>query len=87
MELVAFSGQLIDRSVVLRWETATESNNHGFEIQKRRGAEWAALGFVAGQGTSNVPMHYEYVDASPDPTNTYRLRQIDRGQWRLVLGE
>ena len=34
VELTSFKANVIDNSVILNWETATEVNNYGFEIQR-----------------------------------------------------
>jgi uncharacterized protein (TIGR03790 family) len=79
VELVSFSGSWLDGKVTLRWKTVSEVNNYGFEVQRRSGLEWQALGFVEGSGTVDVPRYYAFADASPFPdANTYRLKQIDR---------
>ena len=35
VELVSFTAELIDDNVSLKWITATETNNSGFEIQRK----------------------------------------------------
>lgn len=69
----------IAKSVHLIWETASETNNHGFEIeQSRDGRNWHPLGFVNGHGTTQAAQSYAYTDARPLPgVNYYRLRQVD----------
>ncbi len=88
VELGHFEARLRDRSVLLRWETETELQNFGFEIQKRaaggRGAgptaAWAVLAFVPGDGDRHTPRWYEWTDSLRGESGTlwYRLRQIDR---------
>ncbi len=89
VELTGFSGRLIDNSVVLEWETATETNNYGFDVERQetgnstQNAGWEKIGFVQGHGNSNSPKSYEFIDASPFGENPpaenlrYRLKQID----------
>lgn len=64
---------------MLEWETAAESNNKGFEIQRSGdGSHWKILGFVNGQNTSVQEHYYEFLDKNPDNGfNYYRLRQVD----------
>ncbi|NUN69807.1 MAG: T9SS type A sorting domain-containing protein [Bacteroidetes bacterium] len=63
----------------MKWRTATEQNNAGFEVQRRNGAEWSALGFVEGHGTTNAPQEYHFTDAQAAAgKNIYRLKQLDR---------
>lgn len=78
VELVSFSGALRGGEIVLSWKTATESNNHGFDVQKRVGGVWKSLGFVQGMGTVSTPQYYRFNDRDVRGDNTYRLMQIDR---------
>lgn len=82
VELVAFAARAIGHDTRLTWRTATESNNHGFEIQRQcAGGEWKKVGFTDGGGTVNTPRDYTFVDKDADRVGTslrYRLKQIDR---------
>ena len=64
---------------MLEWETATELNNAGFEIQKSiDGKNWEVISFVEGQGTSFNVNNYEYLDEERTSNiNYYRLKQMD----------
>lgn len=81
VELTTFTARYYDGRTELRWETASELNNYGFEVQRSTGGgEWSVIGFVAGAGTVHTPRRYEYVDhfdCDVMPLQ-YRLRQIDR---------
>lgn len=69
-------------SVQLRWVTLTETNNFGFQVQRRTGEEGAFAdvpgGFVEGNGTTTEPREYAFVD-TPALSGVlwYRLKQID----------
>ncbi|MDP1677636.1 MAG: T9SS type A sorting domain-containing protein, partial [Bacteroidota bacterium] len=39
---------------------------------------WTKIGFVEGNGTTNAPKLYSFVDASASGKVLYRLKQIDR---------
>ncbi|MBR9979295.1 MAG: T9SS type A sorting domain-containing protein [Bacteroidetes bacterium] len=81
VELVAFSAYRKDATVDLRWETATELNNYGFEIERAswKDGPYTMIGFVEGQGTKHSPSQYAFNDAAATkPTAFYRLKQIDR---------
>ena len=78
VQLVSFSGVYANNSIKLHWKTVTETNNFGFEIQRKSGDNWQALGFVAGSGTVNTPRTYSFCDENPAVRNIYRLKQIDR---------
>ncbi|NOX17034.1 MAG: T9SS type A sorting domain-containing protein, partial [Chlorobi bacterium] len=83
VELTSFTASVDDRTVTLNWETATEVDNYGFEIernlvQENKEANWETLGFVQGSGNSNSPKEYSYVDESVFFGNyQYRLKQVD----------
>lgn len=67
---------------LLTWATARESNNEGFEIQRSIVKEgvpnWEFIGFVPGEGTTDHPSNYRFIDSLPViGKNVYRLRQID----------
>jgi len=64
----------------LKWETAAEVNNYGFEIERCIDKEkWEKIGFVEGHGNSNSPKQYSFVDANYQGEHQfqYRLKQID----------
>lgn len=79
VELTSFSANVVDRSVVLNWTTATEVNNQGFEIERSSdGVSFNNIGFVPGFGTTTEPKSYSYTDQSVNSgTFYYRLKQID----------
>jgi hypothetical protein len=81
VELTTFTGRRDGHEVRLHWQTATETNNTGFHVERRAdGRRWRALGFVKGQGTTDAAQSYRYNDAQlPFAANTltYRLRQVD----------
>jgi len=55
-------------------------NNYGFEIERRAisSSAWAKVGFIAGNGTSNVVHNYTYADNNLSTGEyIYRLKQID----------
>ncbi len=80
VELVSFSSQVLDEEILLTWDTATESNNLGFEVERRfaEAEAWQNLGFVRGKGTTSVPQAYEFADRDLSAgLREYRLKQID----------
>ena len=74
-----FTGSKEEGSVHLKWSTASESNNKGFEIQRSlNGAKYQAVGFVKGSGNSNITKTYSFTDVNNTTGNVcYRLKQID----------
>ena len=81
VELVSFNATVVNNSVRLNWQTATEVNNYGFEIQRSvsgERSEFETLGFVEGAGNSNSPKEYSFSDENPPVGKIqYRLKQID----------
>lgn len=80
VELVAFEAQADGSDVTLRWRTAAEMDNAGFEVQGRKhgAAAWEPLGFVEGAGTTRAPQTYRYrVHDLMAGTHRFRLRQVD----------
>ncbi len=88
VELSSFSYTIIGSTVKLIWQTKTETNNYGFEIERKiqmqgQNYNWEKIGFVNGNGNSNSPKNYFYVDdfyGKPDYRTgkySYRLKQID----------
>ncbi len=66
------------RSAILKWSTASETNNSHFRIQRRSSNQWRSIGRVGGHGTTLEPQAYEYRDQKPvQGTNYYRLKQVD----------
>lgn len=65
--------------VHLIWETATEKDNYGFDVERSAdGHNWSLLGFIPGNGNSNAPIRYFFHDFSPfGGINYYRLKQHD----------
>jgi hypothetical protein len=79
VELTSFVGASRGTSIELEWNTATEINNYGFEVE-RASAEgrWSKIGFVQGYGNSNAPKSYSFTDNPNSGTKfIYRLKQID----------
>ncbi len=84
VELTGFSGKFTDGKVSLNWNTATEKNNYGFEVERRNSSsssnniQFAKVGFVDGNGNSNSPKSYSFTDEHiTSGKYVYRLKQID----------
>ncbi|MCH7964646.1 MAG: S8 family peptidase [Bacteroidetes bacterium] len=79
VELTLFSGRYINGSVQLEWTTATETNNFGFEVQKRYdNTSYEKIGFVPGNGTTTNGMQYSFEDNDLFAGRIfYRLKQLD----------
>jgi hypothetical protein len=79
VELYSFTVQAQNQKIILKWTTATELNNNGFEIQRRvTENDFATIGFVRGEGTTTNQTEYSYIDKDlTDGKYYYRLKQID----------
>ena len=79
VELTYFNGRKLAEGNQLAWETASEKNNKGFEVQKSQdGKNWETLDFVSGNGTIITTQNYSYLDKNPTMGNNYyRLKQMD----------
>ncbi len=80
VELTSFSGAFVGNNVELKWATATELNNRGFEIQRSiNGSAFATVAFVEGRGTTTQIQQYSFTDRNIESrvNYAYRLKQID----------
>jgi hypothetical protein len=78
VELVSFAATSNGTEVNLNWQTATEINNKGFEIQKMFGSVFETIGYVEGNGTTTENNYYSFTDNKvTSGTYTYRLKQVD----------
>jgi hypothetical protein len=78
VELISFTAISTGQSVELKWSTATEMNNYGFEVERKglvhrsTGSfsqsadepmnQWLGIKFVEGSGTTNAPKEYSFTD-------------------------
>jgi photosystem II stability/assembly factor-like uncharacterized protein len=79
VELISFTADYINKSVNLKWMTASELNNYGFEIQRAFGDNfWEVINFVSGKGTTLEANVYCFNDKTyQQGIVRYRLKQID----------
>jgi hypothetical protein len=89
VQMTEFLAKSNSASVLLTWKTATETNNYGFEIERRivetvssksqnTNSNWQRTGFVAGNGTNSSVHQYSFTDGNvTSGTYAYRLKQID----------
>lgn len=81
VELTSFKANAVGNEVHLSWETATETNNKGFKIERRKTGEkeiWSEISFVNGRGTSTETNSYFYTDKKiASGKYEYRIKQID----------
>ncbi len=86
VELIYINAYVKNRNVHLNWQTSTEVNNYGFEIERAiiqqvgqtSVCQWNKIGIVNGYGNSNSPKEYSFIDNNPPSGKIkYRLKQID----------
>lgn len=80
VELASFSAATDRDKVILNWRTVSELNNSGYDIERKSisGNSWAKIGFIQGNGTSNIEKNYSFTDVGlTKGSYNYRLKQID----------
>jgi hypothetical protein len=79
VELTSFTANVTGNSVNLNWNTATELNNSGFEVERKStNSNYVKVGFVAGFGTTTEPKTYSFTENDLAVGNySYRLKQVD----------
>lgn len=81
VELASFTAAQKGSAVELLWMTKTETNNKGFEVEKKNADNtWTKIAFIAGHGTTAQQNSYSFCDYNAGLNNTacyYRLKQID----------
>ena len=80
VNLASFTHRVNDRNVTLSWSTTQETNNKGFEIQRKLASDnsWSSIGFVNGSGNTNTLKSYTYDDRKVGSGKyQYRLKQVD----------
>jgi hypothetical protein len=79
VELTAFFALTTENGILLKWTTATETNNSGFMIERSsNNVDFTEVAFIDGQGTTTDVTDYEYTNVISKPGKySYRLKQID----------
>ncbi len=83
VQLLQFTATQSNQDVLLKWSTAMELNNEGFDIQRSLDSEtFETIGFAKGKQNSNSLSQYQFNDSKPFELNKvsrffYRLKQID----------
>ncbi len=81
IELIYFDAKLNGNYIELKWSTATELNNKGFEIERSNDKiNWEMKWFMDGKGTSTEINDYFFKDNLFENNSQklfYRLKQID----------
>lgn len=79
VEWLSFTGQQVQDYIDLEWVTASEENNHYFELERSTdGLAYQRIHQLGAVGQSSQARAYQYRDASPHiGTNHYRIKQVD----------
>lgn len=79
VELVGFSAEKTESGINISWETSSELENEGFELERSQdGIHWDLLSFIQGAGTTTQSQTYQYLDDQLTSGNYfYRLKQLD----------
>jgi hypothetical protein len=80
VELVSFDAAVDENGITLSWETATELNNAGFDVERSSdNKNFEKLGFIEGKGTTTEKQEYKFVDSGVKGKGKfyYRLKQVD----------
>lgn len=85
VELVSLNAKVTNENILLTWQTATEINSYGFNVERKlqtaelsNETSWMKIGFVSGCGNSSSPKNYSFVDNNiTSGKYSYRLKQID----------
>lgn len=87
VEIASFDAVQDGSSVTLQWQTASETNNARFVVERTGeqengsgGKGWQPIGTIEGSGTTESPRSYRFTDSNlPFEADalTYRLRQVD----------
>ena len=87
--LISFKAYVENKTVVLNWQTASESGYRGFEIERRgNGTDFVKIGFVKADAASisKQGYSYQYLDEALQSGNyAYRLKQVQQnGSFELL---
>lgn len=81
VELINFTSNVGESKIILSWETTSETNNRGFEIERSSSSpnqEWTTIGFVYGNGTTAQKQFYSFTEVpSKEEIYSYRIKQVD----------
>lgn len=79
VELTSFTATASGNDIQLNWSTATETNNSGFDVERKwNNSSWQSVGFVPGHGSSTEQHSYSFIDKDLSiGAYSYRLKQVD----------
>ena len=80
IDLLSFTAKRVAESIQLNWQTASETNNNFFTLERATDAEhFETIAHIDGAGNSNTLRNYTYSDNLISGVNIlyYRLKQTD----------
>lgn len=79
VEILSFTGEVLDNGNLLRWATASEINNDHFTLLRAAdGIHYTAIATLNGAGNSSTTHGYDFLDkTAPAGLSYYRLDQTD----------
>jgi len=79
--IINFKGASVSNGILLTWQTISEYENKGFDIERRLtgSSAWSKIGFIPGAGISSTIKNYSFSDKKTKRrvTYLYRLKQIN----------
>lgn len=82
VELGSYSSMVNDGNVTLLWNTVTETNNSGFEVERND----EKIGFIEGAGTSTEIHNYTFADKIVETGYyVYKIIQVDYDGTRNLM--
>jgi hypothetical protein len=77
----SFTATRVKNSVNLKWETSSEENNKGFEVERKTTGGWIKVAYAASKaqnGNSGSVLTYTVSDLNTESgISQYRIRQVD----------
>lgn len=79
VELTSFTGSVNGNTALIEWVTATEMNNKGFRVERRKeSSSWQQAGYINGRGNSVEVSRYQFTESGLETgVYFYRLIQED----------
>jgi hypothetical protein len=79
IELLDYSVTCEDEKTIIKWTSASETNNKGFDIYRSQDAlNFENIGFIKGAGNSSNTIDYIFIDKSTNSkTQYYKVIQTD----------
>ena len=80
IELLTFHAECLNNNALLKWQTASESNNDYFTLEKSfDDQKWTFVANINGSGNSTSLQNYSYLIDSEESNklNYFRLKQTD----------